>query len=363
MKSFGIDASRLSDFVDLAWSINGSDPLWVPPMRASLVRELSGSSPSERYQQRQLFLCTRGSEVVGRVAGIVDARWTDSQGHPIGQIGYFEAINDAEVADSLLRAACAWLRNQGASRIVGPINGGAHRPHRFMTRGFDYEPFLFEPRNPPYYPTLFGQFGFEPIATWHSFDANTSVLKQLSEQPEIQRGKTWFRESYQLIYLDPTDTPGSLSRIFRLLHRVWEGHVGFVDIDAEEFAEIAIPLLSLMAVKDINVIANRSGDDVGFGFSYPDYVAEVRRLGGNLEGWARWTNTAQPTRYVMHTVAVRKQDRTGASLLSILNAIDNLTERGYESAVVALVVDGYRFFHRTLPSTRTYALFGLSSQT
>ena len=52
-------------------------------------------------------------------------------------------------------------------RIVG---GWAHRLHRFMVRGFERAPFLFEPRNPPYYPRLFEANGFAPVHRWYSYE-------------------------------------------------------------------------------------------------------------------------------------------------------------------------------------------------
>jgi len=39
-----------------------------------------------------------------------------------GSFGFFEAINDQGVADALLDAAEAWVREQGMLAIRGPLN-------------------------------------------------------------------------------------------------------------------------------------------------------------------------------------------------------------------------------------------------
>src|SRR2546430_17312762 len=108
----------------------------------------------------RLSLCTEGGRVRGRAAASVNRRLRDATHAPIGQVGFFEAEDDDAVAKSLLDAALAWLGGEGARSAWGPMNGGGHPAHRLMTKGVEPAPFLFEPRNPPYYPRLFEACGF-----------------------------------------------------------------------------------------------------------------------------------------------------------------------------------------------------------
>src|SRR5262249_19532725 len=124
----------------------------------------------------QPFLCRDGARVVGRCAAILNPRLCDG-GIPLGQVGYFESIDDTGVARQLFEACFAWLRKQGARDVVGPMNGGAQQYHRLLVRGFEKEPFPFEPRNPSYYSRLFEACGFRRVRVWDTFDISRAELE------------------------------------------------------------------------------------------------------------------------------------------------------------------------------------------
>src|SRR5262245_24308791 len=176
------DRDGLAEFIEFPWKVYANDPSWIPPLREQVFFELSGASAFSRYGRHQLFLCESDGQLAGRIAAVINPKLVDGTGNLFGQLGYFECIDDSGIAAALVEAGIGWLRTQGAHQVLGPMNGGAHRLHRFMTRGFDRSPFLFEPRNPPYYPKLFEQCGFTPAHRWYSYDMDresaASVLNQ-----------------------------------------------------------------------------------------------------------------------------------------------------------------------------------------
>src|SRR5690606_41337092 len=62
------------------------------------------------------FLAWRGDEVVGRIAAIVNHRHNEFHGEKTGFFGFFECIDDGDVARALLETAEAWLRERGMER-------------------------------------------------------------------------------------------------------------------------------------------------------------------------------------------------------------------------------------------------------
>jgi GNAT superfamily N-acetyltransferase len=279
---------------------------------------------------------------------------------PLGQLGYFECEDDASVAGALLDAGAAWLRAQGAREIVGPINGGAHRAHRLMTRGFEREPFLFEPRNPPFYVGLWESHGFRPVHTWRSYEVSREQLAPL--EALIRRGADRDRASgsHEGVELDPRgDARGVLARIHPLLDRAWAGHTGYSSLDPDELAETFGGLLTLMDGHCAGVARHASGHDDGFAFMYPDYVAEVRALAGDATRWGSWLGGAIPPRLVLHTVAVVPEARrTGAPFTLMEYGLRYFLSGGFRELVVALVTEEFRLFERVTEATREYALFG-----
>ncbi|MEO1083951.1 MAG: hypothetical protein AAFY88_06895, partial [Acidobacteriota bacterium] len=65
----------------------------------------------------------------------------------VGYLGFFEAVNAPDVVTPLLRHAAAWLRQRGATEVIGPMEGDPWHPYRFNLGPFEVRPFALEPRN------------------------------------------------------------------------------------------------------------------------------------------------------------------------------------------------------------------------
>jgi hypothetical protein len=347
-------------FIELAWQVNATDPRWIPPIRARLRQELTGADEFGRYGRLRLFGCEMDGRLAGRVAAIVNPRLIDSSGNPVGQVGYFEAINEERVSSALFAAAFEWLRAAGAQQVWGPMNGGPHRTHRLITEGFDRSPFLFEPRNPPYYPQLFAAAGFSPIHTWFSIDASRNQLREALAGQAMLRIRNPTTQRFTLERVDLADRAAVLQRLYALLDAMWTGHVGYTSLDFNEFVELFAPALLLMRVGDVLIARDRdTGHDVGCVLSYPDYAADVRALNGDATSWGRWLQDgARPRRLVFHTLGmspgVRRTGLVGALARA---AIEHCVEE-YEEGVMAIVVGGLAALQRIAPATRRYTLFG-----
>jgi hypothetical protein len=347
-------------FIELSWQVNARDPHWIPPMRARLRQELTGKDAFGRYGRLRLVGCELDGRLAGRLAAIVNPRLVDSNGNPVGQVGYFEAFNDERVSSALFDAAFEWLRSAGAQQVWGPMNGGPHRTHRLITEGFNRSPFLFEPRNPPYYPHLFAAAGFSPIHTWFSIDVSRDQLRDALAGQAMLRVRNPTHQRFAMERVTLADHPAVLQRLYALLDALWTGHVGYTSLDVEEFVEIFAPALSLMTDGDVHVARDRdTGRDVGCVFSYPDYAGDVKALDGDATSWGRWLQGGvRPRRLVFHTLGMAPGvRRTGLVGALVRAAFEHCVEQ-YEEGVMAIVVDGLAALQRVAPATRRYTLFG-----
>ena len=145
----------LADFVDLPWRLYGSDPLWVPPLKAS-VRELLDQRRHPFYAdgraaERVLFLATEGRHVAGRVAGIINHAYNRFQEARVAFFGFFECVDRPDVARALLEAVERWAAEQGAISVVGPMNPSTNYECGLLIEGFSRSPVLMMTYNPRYY--------------------------------------------------------------------------------------------------------------------------------------------------------------------------------------------------------------------
>lgn len=346
----------LAEFIEFPWRIYENDPLWIPPLRESLLQELSGHSPISRRWRIQPFLCKVDGVVCGRIAALINPTLVDNSGVAMGQLGYFECINNARVAEALVEAGIHWLRKQGARDVLAPINGGAHRPYRMLVRGFEQTPFLFEPRNPAYYPQLFEHCRFEPRCRWFSYDLNLEEMRKVLDRFGRILAKHPARG--QVVSLQPQRIQETSARVHAILDGCWSGHVAYAPMELDEMTEMFAGLLSIMDPYDI-VMFVRDHRDAGFAFMYPDYAAEARSLEGHAGRWGEWLGKSRAQRLVASTSALRPEARNStASVAMMVGPLAAGIQDGFKECVFALVIEGW--LSKLAQATREYVLYGRS---
>lgn len=105
------------------------------------------------------FLFKNKSETVGKIAVFINKSYEQNQ--PTGGIGFFDCINDQEIANFIFNHCKNWLQERGIEAIDGPINFGERDKFwGLLTEGF-LEPLYCMNYNFPYYKELFENYGFK----------------------------------------------------------------------------------------------------------------------------------------------------------------------------------------------------------
>ena len=151
------------EFLNLPKRIYKGNRNWVCPLDEDIEKvfdparnPLFGDGEAIRWLVRN-----RKNEVVGRIAAFYNREQAAIEEQPTGGCGFFEAINDQEVADLLFDAARMWLASRGMEAMDGPINFGQRRDWwGLLVEGYEFQPLYANPYNPPYYKELFEHYGF-----------------------------------------------------------------------------------------------------------------------------------------------------------------------------------------------------------
>ena len=162
--------SELKDFINLPWKIYAEDPRWVPPIKNDVRRLLDPRMhPFWEFAERILFLARRGSETVGRIAGIIDRHHNKFHGEQMGVWGFFECDDDPEAASALFSAVETWACRKGMTFLRGPLNPSLNYEAGLLIDGFDSSPGLMMTYNPSYYPQLIESCGLSKEKELFSF--------------------------------------------------------------------------------------------------------------------------------------------------------------------------------------------------
>ena len=156
-------SSELRRFIDLPWRIYtaADHPQWVPPLKL-MVRDAldERKNPFYRNASRALFLAERGGAVVGRIAAIENRAHNAVHADRVGFWGFFECIDDAEVASALFGAAESWLAARGLTVMRGPVSPSLNHEAGLLVRGYRWPPTVMTTWNPRYYVPLVEGAGF-----------------------------------------------------------------------------------------------------------------------------------------------------------------------------------------------------------
>ena len=148
-------------FIKFPWKIYKNDPLWVPPLlpeRKKVIDPLQGKFFQDGYAE--LFMAWKDGQPAGTLSCGEDVSATHSRGWGECQLGFFECVNDYEVAAARFDRASAWARQHGLVRLLGTYNLDREESRGILIEGRDRPAAVYCGYNPAYYQTFLEQYGF-----------------------------------------------------------------------------------------------------------------------------------------------------------------------------------------------------------
>ena len=262
----------LSDFIAFPYSFYRNDPLWAAPLRPSVRGLLSRDNPFFDHADAGYFLARREGVPVGRIAAIHNRLHNEFHADRTGFFGFFESVDDREVAGALFDAAGAWLRERGLSVMRGPASFSTNDEVGLLVDGFETPPTMLMPHNPRYYASLLEGTGFRKAKDLLAYQTCGERLPS-----RLVEGTDVLRKRYGI-------TTRSLKmRRFRqevalikcLYNAAWERNWGFVPMTDREIDHLAGQLRPIV-VPEIVPFAERNGQVVGFAAAVPDLNVALR---------------------------------------------------------------------------------------
>jgi len=272
--------SGLNEFVKLPWSIYGNDPHWVPPLQIA-VKELLDKAKHPFYANAdaEFFVARRDGKAVGRIAAIIDRNHNKFHEEKAGFFGFFESIDDLEVAKSLLKTAREWVKTRGAEFIRGPVNPSTNYECGLLVEGFDSSPMVMMTYNPRYYPRLLEQAGFQKVKDLYSF-VNTADGVDLEKIGRVS-DRAMKRHNVTVRPVNMKDFQGEVSRIWDVYNAAWSRNWGFVPMTREEFFLMGKEMKQILKPEMV-LIGETAGRMIGFALALPDVNVALKPANGRL---------------------------------------------------------------------------------
>lgn len=276
----GPEQATFKRFLELPWKIyNSKDhPQWVPPLRLSVIDSLDvAKNPFYKRADIQLFIAEMNGRDVGRIAAIENRAHNEFHEDRTGFYGFFECIDDQEVANSLFKAAEEWLRARKLESMLGPMNPSTNHECGLLVRGQSQHPTLMTTWNPKYYETLHDNAGLKGVKDTVAYALATSLDTALP--PRVVQYVERIRKESRIVFrsLDVKNYERDVEICFEIYNSAWEKNWGFVPMTREEFFHMAKDMKMLLD-PDFAFIAEREGKAAGFMLALPDYNHIFKRI-------------------------------------------------------------------------------------
>ncbi|MCL2389717.1 MAG: hypothetical protein FWC85_04985 [Elusimicrobia bacterium] len=271
----------LSLFINFPFKLYKGDAFWVPPLRIDVKEILSDSNPFWLHSSRKLFLALDDNgNVIGRIAAIIDQNYIDFQNTKVGFFGFFECVNDVQVAKALFDAAHGWIKENGIEKMMGPVNPSTNDTVGFLCENFDCSPAVMMPYSKEYYLSLAESAGLVKEKELYAYNMQVAdgPAERLSRAVKITYKKN---PGLQLRQLDKSNFARDLEDVMEIYNSAWEKNWGFVPWTAEEFKTIA-QKLKMLADPGVIIIATLNEKPAGMLIALPDYNQVLKKIHGRL---------------------------------------------------------------------------------
>jgi GNAT superfamily N-acetyltransferase len=329
-------------FINFPYKLYEKDQYWVPPLKLE-QKDLINTDKNPFYNNADiaLFLVKRSGQVCGRIAAVEDRRYNNYHKARTGFFGFFECINDQQVAEQLIEAASGWLKERGLTEITGPASPGMMDEIGILVDGFNYYPSILMPYNKPYYDDLLKAEGFKKEMDLYAF----RVTQEQVELSRLQRARKIVTKRYpdlkiRQVNLKKIDREVQIVR--HIFNSAWSGNWGFIPLTEEEFSGLAADLKLILDPKYAH-IAEMSGKPVAFSIALPDLNQVLHHLNGRLLPFGIvkllwYKRKINQIRTALMGVLPEYQGK-GIDALLHLEAIENGIETGMISSELSWVLE------------------------
>lgn len=261
---------QIKQFIDFPHDHYLGDPNYVPELYISQRNMLNTKKhPFYEHSKLELFLAYKNGKLSGRIAAIRNNNHNKFTGNNDGFFGFFEVIQDYEVAKLLFDTAIDWLKNEGLKNVIGPTSFSTNEIFGWHIDAYDLPPMLSMAYNKSYYPEFAEKYGFikntDHFAYYMHTDNVSEKSMRISEALEA-RLKT---KGITLRIVNMKKFNEEVEKSHHVYNSAWDKNTGFVPMTFNEFKYLCNDMKAIIE-PGLCCIAEHEGRFIGFSFSFPD---------------------------------------------------------------------------------------------
>ena len=279
----------LRKFVNFPETIYKDNPYYVPPLVFDQMDTLDQKKgAAQEFCDSELWMAYRDGKPVGRVAAIVNHAANKQWNHKEVRFGWYDFIEDEEVAKALMDKVYEFGRKHGMESVVGPLGFTDFDPEGMLIEGFDQLSTMALIYNHPYYIDYLERMGFEKDADWIEYVVQ--VPKVMPERwPRLEKIIT----ERANVHLRPLTRKIIRQedyghKVFQLINECYKDLYNFTVLPDHMADKYLGFYLSILDLRFLSMVENEKGELVAFGVSMPSIVKALQKSRGRLFPFGWW---------------------------------------------------------------------------
>ncbi|WP_299576131.1 GNAT family N-acetyltransferase [uncultured Sunxiuqinia sp.] len=263
------DKRQVDAFHQLPYIIYKDDKNWVPPLRM-MVEDVFNLKKNNALKKGNAcrWVLYKNDELVGRIAAFHTSGYAGQFDQLTGGVGFFESIDDQEVANTLFDTAKAWLESEGMEAMDGPINLGEN----FFNWGLLVDGFMQQSYgmnyHPRYYQQLWENYGFQTYYQQFSYHLNITS----PDLPErFWKIAAWMskKPGYKFEHFRFKKREKYITDFIEIYDKAWNKHDNYKQIDRQDLRDM-ISQSKLILEEEFIWFVYRDGKPIAFFMMIPD---------------------------------------------------------------------------------------------
>lgn len=269
----------LKDFIRVAFEVYRDDPAWVPPLNMEITDRLTPEkNPFFEHAEVALFTAWKDGNPVGRISAQIDHEHLRIHEDNVGFFGFFDTIDDQEVASALVAAAEKWLAARGITVMRGPLSLSINEETGMLVEGFESPPTIMSPHHRWYQGALAEGAGLQKVKDCYGWSYDV-----VPAPPRVQKAWDTINSLPEVRFrsVRPRMLKKEVHDILDVFNDAWQHNWGFVPATDAEAKKMAADL-QLILDKELSFFAEIDGQPVAICVCLPNLNDAIFDLNGKL---------------------------------------------------------------------------------
>lgn len=259
-----ITKKQLSRFIGFTYDLYKNEKNYVPELRV-MQKDILNRKKNFFFihAEAEYFIATKDDKVVGRIAAIKNENHLKLGFDKYGFFGFFECIDNQEIANALFDKAINWLKSKGLEGVYGPMNPSTNDTCGTLIDGFDTPPYIMMVHNMPYYEKLIDNYGFKQRMDLFSYKLaiNNFSPKFLNLASKIE--ERLIQNNIKIRQVKFKNIEEETAKLRAIYNQAWSKNWGFIPMDNEEFGAL-VRELKMVTLEELVYIAEENDKPVAF---------------------------------------------------------------------------------------------------